>query len=102
MVWEVHYPWDMCRNIHQDKTVRYIVISVRVNVRKKVQLAQERVKVTMRKASGLSVQVGKLCGHRQVHGIGRFVYLSFCVKTRVRLLETPVLLLSAVSDNMGN
>ena len=98
----MNYPWDMCRNIHQDKKVRYIVISVRVNVRKKVQLAQDRVIVTMRKASGLSVQGGKICRHGQVHGIGRFVYLSFCVKPRVRLLETPVLLLSAVSDHMGS
>ena len=92
----------MFRNIHQDKKVRYIVISVRVNVKKKVQLVQEQVEFTMSKASGLSVQVGKLCGHGQVHGIGRSVYLSFCVKTRARLLETPVLLLSAVSDHMGN
>ena len=41
---DVNNPWDMCRNIHQDKKVRYIVISVRVNVRKKVQLEQERVR----------------------------------------------------------
>ena len=34
-VLELHYPWDMCRNIHQDKQVRYIVISVRVNVKKR-------------------------------------------------------------------
>ena len=34
----------------------------------------------MRKASGLSVQVGKLDGHGQVHGIGRSVYLFFCGK----------------------
>ena len=92
----------MRRNIYQDKQVRYIVISVRVNVRKKVQLALERVRATMRKSSGLSAQVGKLCGHGQVHGIGRSVYLSFCVETRVQLPKTSVLLLFTVSNHMGN
>ena len=45
-----------------------------------MHLAQERVEFTVRKASGLSVQVGKLCVHGQVHGIGCSVYLSFCEK----------------------
>ena len=43
-------------------------------------MAQEKVEYTVSKALGLSVQVGKLCGHRQVHEIGCSVYLSFCVK----------------------
>ena len=45
-----------------------------------MQLAQERVEFTVRKAPGLSVQVDKLCGRGQVHGIGRSIYLSFCGK----------------------
>ena len=59
------------------------MISVRVNVSKKVHLAQERVEFTVRKASGLSVQEGKICGRGQVHGIGGSVYLFFFVLLRV-------------------
>ena len=66
------------------------MISVRVNVRNFVHLAQERVEFTMRKASGLSVHEGKLCGRGQVHGIVRSVYLFFSVLLRVRVPETRV------------
>ena len=65
-------------------------------------LAQERVEFTVHKAPGLSVQVGKLCGLRQVHGIGRSVYLFFSVLSRVRVSETRVLLLYTVSDPISN
>ena len=78
------------------------MISVRVIVKKKVHLAQERVEFNMRKASGLSVQIGKLCGRGQVHGIGGSVYLFFSVLLRVQVSETRVLSLSAVSDPMRN
>ena len=78
------------------------MISVRVNVRKKVQLAQERVRVTMRKASGLSVQVGKLCGHGQVHRIGRSVYLFFCVKGAGLTPRDACLGISTVSEHKGD
>ena len=67
-----------------------------------MHLAQERVQFTVRKASGLSVQEGKLCGRGQVHGIGGSVYLFFSVLSRVRVPKTQVLLLSTVSDSMRN
>ena len=101
-VLELHYPWDMYRNIHQDKKARYVVISVRVNVSKKVQLAQERVRVTMCKASGLIVQVGKLCGHGQVHRIDRSVYLFFCGKEAGSTPGDACIGISTVSEHKGD
>ena len=56
----------------------------------------------MRKAPGLSVQVGKLCGHGQVHGIGRSVYLFFCVKGAGSTPRDAGLGISTVSEHKGN
>ena len=78
------------------------MISVRVNIRKNVQLVQERVKFTMRKASGLSVQVVKLCGHEQVYGIGHSVYLSFCGKEAGSTPGDACLGIVAVSEHKGD
>ena len=78
------------------------MISVRVICKKKVHLAQERVEFTVRKSIRLECAGRQLCGREQVHGIGRSVYLFFSVLSRVRVPETRVLSLSAVSDPMSN
>ena len=56
----------------------------------------------MRKAPGLSVQVGKLCGHGQVHGIDRSVYLSFCGKEEGLTSGDACLGILTVSEHKGN
>ena len=67
-----------------------------------MHLAQERVEFTVRKSIRIECSGRQLCGRGQVHGISRSVYLFFSVLLRVRVPETRVLLLSAVSEPMSN
>ena len=67
-----------------------------------MHLAQERVDFTVRKASVLIVKVGKFVDTDKCTELAVLYICPSVEKKRVRLLETPVSVLSAVSEHKGD
>ena len=96
------YPWDMCRNIHQDKKARYIVISVRVKYKEKGAFGIRKSRVYCAQSIRLECVGRQTLWTRTSAQNCRFCIFVFSVLLRVQVSETWVLLLSAVSDSMSN